>query len=151
MNLKKKLPNKLSDLIDLAVIDAIACGKDKRYELNMDRIHSADQDDLKKCEVCMAGAIIAQTLGADSDLNLDFNEGTYHKDTPAKLSAIDSVRTGDLTDAFDNLDTIGTSVRLSDQVAIKMGKIIQKSLSVNGRAPWRVYRRCASKLRALGL
>jgi hypothetical protein len=56
-----KLPDLPSALIRVALEDLEKCEKDPRYEISMGDFHFAYQN---KCYVCLAGAVIAQTLGA---------------------------------------------------------------------------------------
>lgn len=55
------LPKKLSDLIEVALADLDACESDERYEINMHVWHDVKGD---KCSVCLAGAVMAKTLGS---------------------------------------------------------------------------------------
>ena len=57
----KKLPDKLSDLFTVALDDLERCIADPRYEINM-RDWISLNTSTKKCEVCMAGAVMAKTL-----------------------------------------------------------------------------------------
>lgn len=54
-----KLPDKLSDLIDLAVTDLEVIEKNPRYKVDMSRFHTGGDP----CLVCFAGAIMANTFG----------------------------------------------------------------------------------------
>lgn len=57
----KTPPTKVSELIALALHDLELTEKDPDYIIRMSVWHEIGEED-KKCEVCLAGAIIAQTL-----------------------------------------------------------------------------------------
>lgn len=61
-----KLPNKLSDLLRLAVRDAQACEADPKYKLEMETWHCPSHDG-RVCFVCMAGAVMAKTQGIPAE------------------------------------------------------------------------------------
>lgn len=60
-----RLPDRMSDLIEVALRDVRACAMDPRYVMNMGAWHDPTGDG--RCEVCAAGAVMAKTLGADPD------------------------------------------------------------------------------------
>ena len=87
--MKKKLPDKMYQLLRLALSDLDKCNKDKSYRLCMGNWHIPDVlDDV--CHVCMAGAVMAKTLNADKNkvLRLEDFKGL----TRTKLRAIDYIR-----------------------------------------------------------
>jgi hypothetical protein len=92
------LPDKLSALIRVAVADMRKVQADPRYELDARTWHEPrDTDDNKAvCAVCMAGAVMANTLSAD--LNDDLSIGDFGDDAD-KLDALDDVRGGFCDDA----------------------------------------------------
>ena len=53
-------PEKLSSLIRLALDDLAKCEADEKYVINMRAYHVAVEGE---CNVCLAGAVMAQTLG----------------------------------------------------------------------------------------
>ncbi len=57
------LPTLPSALIRVALKDLKTCEEDDNYRINMSRWHASDQNGF--CEVCMAGAVMAQTIGTD--------------------------------------------------------------------------------------
>lgn len=94
-----RLPDKLSDLIDLAVRDARGLDRE-RYGVDYSCWHVGDPEsvemavraDRHRCVVCDAGAVIAGTLGWNPKRNAEpigFDDHTKYK-----LLALDSVRTG---------------------------------------------------------
>jgi hypothetical protein len=105
---KVKLPDKLSELIRVAVQDMEACRIDPRYKLDMSVWH-IPRDGI--CRVCMAGAVLAKTCGypkyygsfmlASEILAAGLVEGIQAADAFAnKLLALNAVRAMDLRYAF---------------------------------------------------
>lgn len=94
------LPNKLSELISLAYEDAKQILRTPGYELNMDHwhrysayqwhghsMHTIERD---TCYVCLAGAVMANTLGAPREKDLSPDEmRIYVRD---KLEALNEFR-----------------------------------------------------------
>lgn len=153
----KKLPDKLSDLLELAVKDAKKIGKDPRYELDMSNNWHMYIEDEKKCRVCLAGSVMACTL------NVNPTETVYSYDfsldTSDKLEALDRLRTGDLF--FDLLSEedephLFWKKDLKPQFDVKLVKkaknLINRSFdSAKGRASWDAYLKAAKLLRKAGL
>lgn len=65
----KKLPNKPSELIRLAVSDIQKVAKDPKYGIYMGTWHWKDNDG--KCYVCLAGAVLAKTLKISRRKSID--------------------------------------------------------------------------------
>lgn len=85
------LPDKLSDLIELALVCLIKCERSPNYKINMGVWHDPIWGHLP-CSVCLAGAVMAQVLGADKGYRFgpsDFEEGF-------KLSALENSRWGEV-------------------------------------------------------
>lgn len=97
-----RLPNKLSDLIDLAVDDLSAVEKMKRYAVNMSDWHVPTNETISdKCEVCFAGSVMARTCGLSPDVdgyNYMNSRGLRFEN---KMLALDSVRRGYVETAID--------------------------------------------------
>ena len=86
------LPNDPSELIRLAIADLEKVEQDSRYDVDMSVWHEPCGE---VCEVCLAGAVMAGTLGADVgeySTPDDFSEGI-----PYKLRALSYFRTGDIS------------------------------------------------------
>ena len=145
----KTLPEKDSDLLDLAVTDAIRASKKPGYRLNMGVW--ADRDKLTRgpnkgktvCHVCMAGAVMTQTLGdrptAHTPQLNPFNGHTFGD----KLRRINEMRTGCFRWALQ-----GTPQRAAlDAARALVGEHYNDD---TGRAPWRIYRKAAAILRGGG-
>jgi hypothetical protein len=106
MALKKlKLPNKPSAIIRTALADLAAVEKDKKYKINMstwhspiDYIYNEKSKNDPSCEVCMAGAVIAN---AGNDVNKLIHPDMFDAATENKLSAIDCFREGEIARGLD--------------------------------------------------
>lgn len=95
------LPDKLSDLITVAIRDLIKCMKQKdKYDINMDYWHVPNANGYtSKCSVCLAGSVMAQTLGADITKNMDPDDFGVSS-LEEKLLALNDVRLGDISAAL---------------------------------------------------
>lgn len=96
----KTLPNKPSELIRIALTDLQSCVADPEYYIiNMDTWHEPVKNG--KCEVCMAGAVMAKTLNIDRERR-EFPSSLGSKFS-SKLCAIDYFRGGYVGLAFMRL------------------------------------------------
>lgn len=89
---ENKLPNKPSALIRLALKDLSKVEKDRRYKVNMYSWHVPSKL-TKRCSVCLAGSVMAKSLGAIRSTECapsNFEETN-------KLRAIDYFRTGNIS------------------------------------------------------
>lgn len=87
------LPEKFSDLIRLAVKDLEVCETSSLYFPNMGHFHLPGFLPRKSvCFVCLAGAVMAQTLNAPSGLSLVPDD--YDQSVANKLYALDCLRSG---------------------------------------------------------
>lgn len=84
----KKLPDKLSALILLALDDLKKAERSKKYKIDMGGWHHPNSH----CSVCFAGAVIAFSLGADPKKRIDPYD--FDTDTRHKLLALNSARCG---------------------------------------------------------
>lgn len=139
------LPDRLSALLRLAVADAQKCEQDPRYRLDMDEWHDPDFDVDGKCGVCMAGAVMAKTLGVPFD-RVVTPSTLFDSDSKMKLLAINQARVGNLRNA---LSFLGADLDLVPDLADLQESI--RSSRVSGRAPWEKYLEVADKLEILGL
>lgn len=95
------LPDLLSDLLVVGLADLKACENDADYRIKMTDWHKPIEHGL--CEVCMAGAVMAKTLGTNiGEAYTPFQEmfGANSK----KLMAINEVRAGNVRSALRLLD-----------------------------------------------
>ena len=107
----KQLPDKLSDLIELAIRDARKLDR-RVYYPNAGHWHhpSYSEDDSLSCKICFAGAVIAGTLGAPVMVNVApsvpwwFPGWSPTQDNWRKLKALELVRAGALVKALRSLD-----------------------------------------------
>ena len=91
------LPDKPSELIRLSLADLALCAADPKYRIDMGKWHEPNGH---VCEVCQAGAVIAQSLGAPR------NASFHPEDFPefaGKLLALDQLRLGDVSEALEYL------------------------------------------------
>lgn len=109
------LPDKLSDLLDMALDDLREIEKDGRYIVNMHYWHVAvhPREDTTKCYVCLAGAVLARKMNhpmvsLHPDGELPENEH--------KLQAIDHLREGNVDLAFKELGLPDPGLHLNRDV-----------------------------------
>lgn len=96
-----RLPQTLSDLAELGIADLRRTELDPRYRIDMLEWHLPDG---ATCAVCLAGAVMAQTLSAPVDL--EWTPGYADAATNEKaLRALESLRKGSVRHAADLLDT----------------------------------------------
>jgi len=95
-NITTKLPSKPSALIKLALKDLRKIEQNPRYEINMNRWHRGSK---RRCEVCLAGAVMTCTLGVPKSRDLgpsDFEVCFSDRDLEVKLLALESFRKGEI-------------------------------------------------------
>lgn len=96
-----RLPDRPSDLLTVALADLAAAERNPLYRVSMDTWH-VPQDGV--CSVCMAGAVMAGTLGMNPDRHLSPGDAeVLGPDLEAKLQSLDDLRCGDLGEALSNL------------------------------------------------
>ena len=98
---KDSLPNKPSELILLALDDMSKCLEIPDYQICMDVWHVTSDDG--HCYVCLAGSVMAQTLGCKIEESVG-PYATYPEHTANKLSAINCFRQGNVADGFMKLN-----------------------------------------------
>lgn len=96
------LPDKPSALLTLALDDLEVIEKDPRYEVVMSRWHEPDPLGRGKCSVCLAGAVIARSLGGDHLRYLQ--PDMFSPDDHHKLRALDGFRAGSYRAALHMLN-----------------------------------------------
>ncbi len=130
-----ELPDKLSDLLDLAVKDSQKCEKDDFYQLFMNAWHMYDGG---ICYVCMAGSVLAQTMGVP--FNQTIEPTKLPLDVMDKLGDINSVRMGSVPGS------------VNEETRRNFYNIIRPSYKdKTGRADWESYTKAAEYLRSVGL
>lgn len=89
----KKLPDKPSKLIRVALSDLIAVEKMKKtYRIDMGDWHAGAFEDGDKCSVCFAGSVMARTLGVKPNEDAVPSASFFDADTCYKLDWLDSIR-----------------------------------------------------------
>jgi hypothetical protein len=111
------LPDTPSRLIRLALADLEACEQDPQYRIVMEYWHLPTQTG---CCVCLAGAVLAQTLKVPPSEGVhpgmpygDFYAPGLKRDTESKLLALDRFRAGDIKAGLDvmGFETVPTLPR----------------------------------------
>lgn len=93
------LPNKASDLINVALADLIKCERSPKYTINMGMWHWPRISG--KCAVCLAGSVMAQSLSATP--NKMRGPLLYPRDVRKKLLALNDLRVGEVNCALAKL------------------------------------------------
>ncbi len=144
-----KAPRKLSDLLEMAVKDAIAASKLKSYKLDMGKWNSRISG---KCYVCMAGAVMARGLRTTAHDPFDGLGAMWGQ----ALSAINDLRGGSLYTSLrgtEFLKQIGLGYPDELEVVREIVRPIVHDFDDSrdrGRASWATYRRVIKALRAAG-
>lgn len=138
------LPDKPSELIRVALEDLRKTEKDPRYRINFKYWHSPEipyGEETEFCEVCLAGAVIAQRGNVSPDIRTvssDFASPTW-----GKLQALDDFRLGDVAIGVENLD-----------IPERNGLPPDREICTYDESPQRFYRdmhKLADDLEAVGL
>ena len=115
------LPDKLSELIRAAIWDLIKVEQEPDlYVVDMDLWHRYID---KKCHVCLAGAVMAQTLGAKPTVSM-YPEG-YDYDVHNKLVALDNIRVGNVKRTlchFDGVPLVDVITGVPSRIVKSYGK-----------------------------
>lgn len=85
-----KLPNKLSDLLELAIKDLKSCEADPKFVIDM--LNWCKETSDGTCGICLAGAVMVRSLGIITNSPNHVKEGY-------KLLALDSLRSGRIHEA----------------------------------------------------
>lgn len=98
-----KLPEKLSDCVDVALKDLDLVVGDPRYTVNFGAWHIPVESQFStQCAVCFAGSVMAKSFGADITRKMapsDFDD--HNRD---RFGAIDEIRKGYLSAALEYLE-----------------------------------------------
>ena len=92
----------LADLMTMAVDDMEALIDDPVYNFGSDLWHEPMGN---FCQVCIAGSVMANRLGARASFSMDPTK--YTDDTRKKLCAIDALRSGHISLAWSYLTNMG--------------------------------------------
>ena len=94
------LPDKLSELIIVALKDIEAVRNTPGMEINMSDWHTpVIKGNGMICQVCFAGAVMSQSLHANPASQLDPDD--FDGDISHKLEALDSLRSGEIDTAVN--------------------------------------------------
>lgn len=98
-----KLPKTLPELIRVAVRDLEAAEQSIMYHVDMYSWHEPKTglDHITRCHVCLAGAVIAKSLGMAVTKHV-YPEDIGGDDAYA-LRALDDIRSGDVTAAYNQM------------------------------------------------
>ena len=97
------LPDLPSALIRVALTDLQVIQKNPAYNIKMSMWHMTLVDDEETiCQVCLAGAVMANTLNAD--ITRDMSPQDYSRVDARKLDALDDFRNGHVGRAFKVLN-----------------------------------------------
>ena len=102
--MKRALPDRPSELIDIALEDLEAVEKDPKYRVNMSAWHRPDPfsgDGM--CVVCLAGAVMARRTAKGLPRDFSFKPSDYGPRNFVRLHALNDLRTGDVEDALGAL------------------------------------------------
>jgi len=140
-----RLPNSVPALTELAVRNSIRCEEQpEKYRLNMGA-WVYRQNGSRKIDVCMAGAVMAQTLGVRPKEGEQLSP-TLLLDprTRRRIFAVDEVRGGWILQAYRFLDQSPPHGwrAVKDAIQAGYGRPCR-------RAPWSVYLHAAQTLRRL--
>lgn len=141
------LPDKLSDLIELALNDLAEVERDPRYSVEMWDWHEKKED---YCSVCLAGAVMAKTLGVPYG-KTSFPDYFANEKIERALNAIDRVRIGFVGSALHwlnsemNEDLVS---RMNRKFRIRLGQF--QPYSINSDEFKTTMQKIATDLREMG-
>jgi len=95
---QKALPRRPSELITLALNDLNRAERSEKYRIEMGHWHFPQGG---KCDVCLAGAVIAMTFKFSAHIEVD--SPAQFRGNHQQLTALDFFRLGSVSDAFDVL------------------------------------------------
>jgi len=111
----KALPNKLGELMRVALVDEAKAHRSPKYRVNMRDWHVPARHARHQCDVCLAGAVMAFSLDGSPEHHLEPWE--FDQDVEKKMMALDSVRKGSIMDALIEMGSLGlnpTSIEVED-------------------------------------
>lgn len=124
----KTLPSKPSELVELAILDLKAIEQNPNYLIDMDSWHVGSYRDhpnieRPRCLVCLAGAVMAQSLGIETTMTVKPWDPIFDEDdsTKNKLEALDSFRSGDIYNGITHMCPEFDTTEKADELLEKMG------------------------------
>lgn len=146
----RKLPRQLSALLRIAVADAKAVQRRKRFRLDMDIYCSASTNG--SCWVCLAGPVMVQSLGLDPRRTQSRSVWPNQTNYEVELHAIEYMRVGRFDRAFKEIYCGLFPFVLFPFDLVNIGDRVAAARNDRlGRASWSVYLAAARELEALGL
>lgn len=98
------LPEKMSDLLELAISDLKKCENDPKYEIDMGYFHQPIHDGTHPvCLVCLGGSVFAKTLEVPIDVH---DISNFEKSMFRKMDCLDYLRRGRIRDAYRSLHNL---------------------------------------------
>lgn len=151
----KPLPNKLYQLLRLAVTDAQRVMKMKNFTLDMGNWVAALDDKAKQCSVCLAGSVMVCELKAHKNKDLkvegEVTPGYYNVDISSKLHAINDMREGQMVQAFNEINK-RVQTNAEQYVLQLVGDLIADDYDEGDeRASWETYLQVADILELCNL
>ena len=95
------LPDKPSELLEVALADLEKVAKDSRFAINMSTWYTTSLSG--QCVVCAAGAVMAKTLRVGALDGRDLGPSSFSGSLSEKLLAINCLREGCISAALYNL------------------------------------------------
>lgn len=152
IQLNKPLPDKLADLLELALDDLTEVEKDPGYRVRMNTWHEPDKHDgLFVCTVCLAGAVLAR---GGVSREIDAIPSQFEPDVEVKLAAINELRIGNVQSALAALK--GGNFYLDHDTTLAVLKLSRPvpnypHLAVSQQPWYDAMRQLVADLRAAGL
>ncbi len=97
----RKLPNKPSRLLSLALEDLVITERSKKYCVDMGAWHRPDVNDGDICVVCFAGVVMAQSLRIPRDEYIGQLDGRFSDSHASKFRALNEFRYGHIEAALE--------------------------------------------------
>ena len=101
-DVKDNLPDKLSDLIEVALADLEKAENTEGQEINMTAWVYVTDKDAQLCSLCLAGSVMAHSLGIV--LHNSVSPESFAPSIKQKLYAIDEVRKGQINNAIRRIN-----------------------------------------------
>ena len=112
----KKLPDKLHELLSLAIKDMEILSKNPKVKFNMGNWVKVDD---KYCEVCLAGSVMFNTL----KIRKTNSPSSLGRDMAYKMCAIDEMRGGWFIDAKKALLDYDPDIKIKEEDREKLKKL----------------------------
>lgn len=104
LNNMKRLPNKPSKLLEVALADLRKCEKSPDYDIKMGVWHEPPSLNHSTCQVCLAGAVMAKSLKICRTKCAYPTDDNFNETIERKLRALNAFRVGVCSDGFMYMD-----------------------------------------------